>query len=77
MRWRRRLCCDATRKQSLELPNEQLEEFFILSELKIEPAEEPSAPAISKTTARQMRAVLAASSDRGNERGASGIVRSL
>ena len=31
------------------IPNEQLEEFFILSELKIEPAREPSA-LISKTT---------------------------
>ena len=67
------LHCDE--RFATSLPREELEEFFILSDLKLEPAKEPSA-SITKTPNKKC-ALLAAPADRRHNRGASRVVRSL
>ena len=58
------------------IPNEQLEEFFILSELENRAGQRAGRVDLEDNPCK-MRALLAASTHRREERGASGIVRSV
>ena len=68
------LRCDASHHRAD--PNEELEEFFILSDLKIEAGEETERLHF-EDTASKMRPLLAAPAECREERRASGFVRSL
>ncbi len=59
-----------------KIDKEELEEFFILSDLTIHQAKEASA-SVTKTCVSKMRALLASSANCRREQSASGFVRSV